>query len=383
MDQNEILVIRGDGIALMARELCVRAGLCGRIREVCRKQDPLIALKPNLLGPITASEGATTHPQIVEGVVGYLRENGFQNIIMMESSWVGDRTSDSLLVTGFDDLCEKMEIPFADLQEDASVCVDCAGMKLAVCRKALEADFLINLPVAKGHCQTGMTCALKNMKGCIPGSEKRRFHRLGLHAPIGHLSAGLRQGFVLADAICPDLTFEDGGNPVPLGRLVCAFDPVLLDAYVCRQMGLETEAVPYIRIAQECGAGNADLQHARITNLVRKPGDRDTVYVQVPDDPCSWRSESSSILKVRELVCEVDSCSACYGTLIPVLHELEQEEGWASFPHKLCIGQGWRHKTGKIGIGSCTSQFEHFLPGCPPDADHMKGFLQELMKGQP
>ena len=32
-------------------------------------------------------------------------------------------------------------------------------------------DFLINVPVMKGHCQTKITCALKNMKGLIPNSE--------------------------------------------------------------------------------------------------------------------------------------------------------------------------------------------------------------------
>ena len=46
---------------------------------------------------------------------------------------------------------------------------------MEICCRALDADFLINLPVLKGHCQTAMTCALKNCKGCIPDREKRRF----------------------------------------------------------------------------------------------------------------------------------------------------------------------------------------------------------------
>ena len=34
-----------------------------------------------------------------------------------------------------------------------------------------------------------MTCALKNLKGCLPDREKRRFHALGLTKPIAALGA--------------------------------------------------------------------------------------------------------------------------------------------------------------------------------------------------
>ena len=300
MDQNEIFVISGEQITSMAYELCLRADLAGRIRSSCGGKNPLIALKPNLVGPIPASDGATTHPQIVEGVIRYLRSEGLQNLVLMESSWVGDKTEDALLVTGFGELSRKLGVPFRDLQADRSVPVDCAGMKLNVCRKALEADFLINLPVMKGHCQTRMTCALKNMKGCIPGSEKRRFHRMGLHEPIGHLSAGLKQGFILADAICPDLTFEDGGNPVTLNTLLCAVDPVLLDAYACRLIGLKEESVPYIRIASECGVGKRDLSAAKVTHFLEKRENGEVCVV----DWCFNNKIMASMRKIYVLTAE-------------------------------------------------------------------------------
>ena len=53
----------------MALELCRRGGLADMIREKCGDGDPLIALKPNLVGPIPASDGATTHPEIAEAVL--------------------------------------------------------------------------------------------------------------------------------------------------------------------------------------------------------------------------------------------------------------------------------------------------------------------------
>ena len=231
MRDNEIIVIYGEQIQNMAYEICRQAGLKEMILGKCSSYEAKIILKPNLLGPVPASEGATTHPEIVEGVIRYLQEAGFRNLSVCEGSWVGDKTNDALLVCGYDTMLKRLGVPFVDLQKDKSRLVDCAGMKIRICEEPLSADFLINLPVMKGHCQTRMTCALKNMKGCIPNPEKRRFHQIGLFEPIGHLSAGLHQDFILTDSICSDLTFEDGGNPVAQNRIFAAVDPVLNDAY--------------------------------------------------------------------------------------------------------------------------------------------------------
>ncbi|CCK80797.1 conserved uncharacterized protein, DUF362 [Desulfobacula toluolica Tol2] len=71
-----------------------------------------------------------------------------------------------------------------DLQQDASVLCEGSNGEYRICRSILELDRLINIPVLKGHCQTAMTCALKNLKGCIPNSEilrtSRRFRSLYL-----------------------------------------------------------------------------------------------------------------------------------------------------------------------------------------------------------
>ena len=91
---------------------------------------------------------------------------------------------------------------------------DAGGFPLKICNKAMEVDYLINIPVLKGHCQTGITCALKNLKGCIPNSEKRRFHTLGLHKPIAYLNKILKQNLIIEDGMMGELDIEEGGNTV-------------------------------------------------------------------------------------------------------------------------------------------------------------------------
>jgi len=52
--------------------------------------------------------------------------------------------------------------------------------KLRIAREVYEADRITNLPNMKVHYATGITLALKNLKGLLVGNEKRHFHEVGL-----------------------------------------------------------------------------------------------------------------------------------------------------------------------------------------------------------
>ncbi|MCK5837401.1 MAG: DUF362 domain-containing protein, partial [Desulfobacula sp.] len=107
-------------------------------------------------------------------------QHGNQNISILEGFWVGDRTEKAFKVCGYSDISKKYSVPLVDLQQDTSVLCEGSNGEYRICQSILELDRLINIPVLKGHCQTAMTCALKNLKGCIPNSEKQRYHREGL-----------------------------------------------------------------------------------------------------------------------------------------------------------------------------------------------------------
>ena len=236
-------------------------------------------------------------------------------------------------------------------------------MELNVCERVKEIDFLINVPVLKGHCQTKITCALKNMKGLIPNKEKRRFHSLGLHKPIAHLNMGIQQDFIVVDNICGDLDFEDGGNPVVMNRVMAACDPVLVDAYVCQMMHYEVAEVPYVKLAGELGVGCSDISKADVRFL---------------EDGADQRMPiSRKVVELADAVEEVESCSACYGYLIPALEMLKEEGLFEKLDEKICIGQGYRGKKGVLGVGHCTCKFQNYVEGCPP----LEGDIYEFLKG--
>ena len=78
-----------------------------------------VSLKPNLVVPCPASDGATTHPEVVEGVVRFLRDYGIRHIKIIESSWVGDCTKRAFEYCGYHELSQKFDIPLIDLKSDS------------------------------------------------------------------------------------------------------------------------------------------------------------------------------------------------------------------------------------------------------------------------
>lgn len=362
MKKNEIYVTCGTVYKEMTRELLEVCDLAGMIGNRQKR----IAIKPNLVSPSEASFGATTHPEIVAGIIEYLQEREFENLCIMEGSWVGDRTQEAYEVCGYRELSETYDVPFLDTQKEKGIVKDCGGMDLKICACAMDVDFMINVPVLKGHCQTKITCALKNMKGLIPNSEKRRFHSMGLHKPIAHLGVGIPQDFIVVDNICGDLDFEDGGNPVVMNRILAGCDPVLMDAYVCHMMHYEVSQVPYIGLAEELGVGCGDIRKADI----RICGE--TAGAVIP--------KSRKVVELADAVEEVESCSACYGYLIPALDMLREEGLLKKLKTRICIGQGFRGKNGELGVGHCTCGFARHLEGCPPTENQIYEFLKEYIR---
>ncbi|MDO4260801.1 MAG: DUF362 domain-containing protein [Eubacteriales bacterium] len=361
MEKNEILMIHGKDYKEMTKKILAAAGLAEQIGG----RDKRIGLKPNLVVAKTPDSGATTHMEIVEGTVEYLQENGFFRIAVTEGSWVGERTAAAFRACGYPALAKKYGVELMDNQKDTFRSYDAAGMRLDICDFPMSLDFLINLPVLKGHCQTLVTCALKNNKGLIPNSEKRKFHTMGLHKPIAHLAAAVPNDFILVDNICGDLDFEEGGNPVQMDRILAFRDPVLCDAFVCETMGYRPDDVPYVRMAERLGVGSADTSKAKITEL---------------NESCGGAGKRSATRRVQELANYAepkDACSACYGSLIYALDRLNDRGLLRKGGPKIAVGQGYQGKTGELGVGKCTKGFAKSCPGCPPRAVQIAKFLEK------
>lgn len=356
---KKIVITYGENPLKMVNEVLEKADLKSLIPVGIT-----IGIKPNLVVSKPSCLGATTSPEMVSALIEYLKSYGFDDIVILESSWIGDSTSRAFKVCGYEDISKKYGVPLFDIKKDTYSVKTVNGISMEISNKVLDVGFLINMPVLKGHCQTYITGALKNLKGCISDREKRRFHTLGLHKPIAYLNKVVKSDFILVDGLCGDLDFEEGGNPVKMNRIFCGTDPVLIDAYIASCMGYKPQDIDYIKIASDIGVGSCDINNADIIVV-----SKDTTVAQ----PASSR-------KVQQLAGYIDqkgACSACYANLIQALARLNDKGMLRQFKNKsIKIGQGYKGKEcDGIGIGSCTRGLSRNIKGCPPSTPDILEFL--------
>lgn len=324
-------------------------------------QGGTVALKPNLVVADTPDNGATTHAGVLSGCIEYFQAHGVADISVIEGSWVGDATMSAMKCAGYDRVCAQYNVPFYDLKKDAVRKVKTAVGDIDICCRALDAGLLVDLPVLKGHCQTAMTCALKNLKGCLPDREKRHFHAMGLQRPIAALAAALKPGLCIVDSICGDLDFEEGGTPVQTNRMFLGTDAVQIDAYGRALMGLSPKDVPYIELAERFGCGRASWSPEELVNL------------NSPADAAAYQRPSGTVASLTRSVRENQACSACFANLVRALHVTGVRPRQPIF-----IGQGWQEQPlDGLGIGKCCRGAASCAMGCPPTAEQIAKLLQE------
>ena len=320
-----------------------------------------VVIKPNLVVPKLPEHGATTHVSIVEALIVYLRgQCDTGSITIDEGAWLGAKTPAAFAVCGYNALAEKYGVALLDTKRERTRKISSHGYELDICEVFLRADYFINVPVLKGHCQTDMTCCLKNLKGCIPDSEKSRYHARGLHAPIAALAAALRPHLHIIDNICGDPTFEEGGNPLRTDRILLGFDPVLLDSHCAGLIGLDYREVDHLRLAEQWGVGR--FVECNTGHVEFGGGER----------PRTPPERSNIVRNLAGHINEDGACSACYAALIAALHKSR-----ARPPQPVKIGQGYRGKAvDGVGVGNCTGGCARHLPGCPPKAVDIAAFLK-------
>jgi len=246
----------------------VRAGLAGMdlaglLGDAISAGKPVL-LKPNILLPALPEKGVTTHPAVFSAVARVLQEKGAR-LTFGDSPNGVFKFEVAARKSGLLDAAESLSVPAADFESGVELHFP-AGVqnkRFTVAKGALEAGAIVNLPRLKTHGLTGMTGALKNMFGVVPGSLKAEFHirhpdAEGFSRMIADLNAAVPSRLVVMDGIMGmEGNGPGSGTLVPVGLLLFSDDPVAIDAVSCRIMGIDPMSVAVIRFAQDLGLGNA------------------------------------------------------------------------------------------------------------------------------
>jgi len=229
-------------------------------------RDKAVVLKPNLVDYLPGNT-INTHPALVLAAVEAFRRLGAKSVVVAEGPGHQRDTRLVLSQSGYEESLRSERIRFVDLNRDELIHTPLAagysGMKqLWLPRTVLTADFLVSMPKIKTHHWSGVTLAMKNMFGIVPGARygwpKNILHWKGIPESILDVCATAPIHFVIADGI---LAMEGNGPlngaPRPLGKIVLADDPVAADTTCARLMGFEPGRIVHIRESARF-LGNAD-----------------------------------------------------------------------------------------------------------------------------
>ena len=339
-----------------------------------RWENATVLVKPNTVNPSESGSGKVTDARVIAAVVEIVKEKNPGRIVIGEGSSVGydfpgrEDSIHCMKVAGVLDVAEKYGVEVVDLNQDKQVEVKLSQAyvmdSFQVAKTAWEADVIISVPVIKTHIRTGITCGLKNMKGVLPGDEKKRTHLCGLDRGIVDLNRAVRPHYTVVDGIVGmQGTNSEETDRVPMDLIVAGDDVVAVDTVCASIAGFDVEDLFHIQLAAEAGLGVADLKEIDIF------GEK----IDAVKRPFIPFLEASKELFGGATLIEKNTCTGCMGELVSLFIYLK-EAGFKDRLSDLTLIAGTPEDVEGMNslplvIGRCAKEHKErgvFVPGCPP-----------------
>jgi uncharacterized protein (DUF362 family) len=264
-DLPELTVAQGETAAPGALVERALADLGGMGRFVSRGDT--VVVKPNIAWDRLPEHAATTNPDVVAAIVRMCLAAGAGSVIVTdvscnEAEACFDRSGIAAAARAAG---AEVVLPHSRFFTRVNLEGDTLGER-PVLEPFLDADKLINVPVAKHHSLTGVTLGMKNWYGLIGGDRNRLHQRI--HESIVDLTAFAKPTLTVMDAYRVLMRNGPTGgdiDDVEMKRTVLAsVDPVAVDAYAAQAWwNLPGPRVRYLRIAEERGLGRMDFASLR------------------------------------------------------------------------------------------------------------------------
>lgn len=147
-------------------------------------------------------------------------------------------------------------------------------LKADVVSELFKIDVFIDIPVAKHHATTILTCCMKNLMGLCTRATNVTMHLNGpkrndpvyLAQCITDIFAIRKPDFYVVDALMGIITNGPNGpgEIMKPGKIIVGNDPVALDSYCARLLGFAQSDVPTLQTGEAAGLGTARLENVTI-----------------------------------------------------------------------------------------------------------------------
>jgi len=236
-----------------------------------------VLLKPNCLSSHHGPDSpVNTRAEVVEAVGRYLVDNHGLRLVIADSGGLSSygRTKKSYRLMGFDQVADNLGADLVNLEELGLIeyrspigrVVD----RFQATQLLDQVQAIVNLPKLKTHLLTGMTGAVKNCFGLLPGSLKRDVHVIALNPSLmaqalvdiyAAFKAKPGISLHLMDAVVAmEGTGPAQGQARPAGWLLGSADGVALDCLAATMMGFNPAKVETVALAAGAGLGQGRLE---------------------------------------------------------------------------------------------------------------------------
>lgn len=237
-----------------------------------------IIIKPNLVSFKKPDAAATTHPALLEALVEMLLARG-AGVTIGDSP--GGPHSLPLLnrvyaATGMDRV-EKLGAKLnRNMNEKTVDFPEGKVLKNFTYTEYLdEADAIIDFCKLKSHGMLGMSAAVKNLFGTIPGLKKPEVHyKFQNDAEFADMLVDLNEYFKPRLAICDAVVGMEGngptaGTPRQIGAIIASKSTYYADVVGAELIGMNIDGLPTLQAAYERGFAPASSKNLRVYGDIR------------------------------------------------------------------------------------------------------------------
>jgi uncharacterized protein (DUF362 family) len=268
-EKQPVFLAGGQRYDIASLETTIAGGLAAVAFDLAGLRGRKVLLKPNLVEPRRDAPQMTTHPAVIIATAEVFRRHGAEVRVGEAPGHVRD-TQMALAESSVGKALEAAGLEFVDLNYDDVAAVPNRGghsklEEIFFPVSVLEADLVVSLPKLKTHHWVGMTAAMKNLFGLLPGIKygwpKNVLHHAGIPQCVVDIHASAPPTIGIVDAI--DCMEGDGpimGSLKPLGVVAVGTNLTALDATCARIMGLKPELIGYLDLAADVLGPVADWQ---------------------------------------------------------------------------------------------------------------------------
>ena len=365
---------------------------CGGLEDIIKPGYKVI-IKPNLVAtPADRLSGGVTRWEVCLAIYRAVEAVGGIPTIA-ESSAAGADTEGPIQKCGYQELRDQgVRVFDLKTEKSASTCkVPVEGghiaKDIATWDVIRDADAIITVPVMKTHDQCEITLGMKNMKGVMQDTCKKRFHKEGLVQSVVDLNATFKPVLEIIDGTYG----QQGLGPIfgetkEMKLIVGSKDLVACEAVTGLIMGYDVDEVEITKAAYERGLGEKNI-------------DKINVVGEKIDDVKS-RFKRSSEVEIEGLpesfqcIFDPQACTGCHNTVISSLMDMKAQD---LFPYlenmNVMVGPCTKdalpedaNADNTVCVGVCTKKLAdecgfRWVIGCPPgNADVVQGILGDRLE---